>query len=99
MKELQPIRVFSCKLKQVKGTHDIGPDECVRVHDGSVHMGFSGKMADSIYLIVIKETGHALPIAYVGFFKDVAPRKSLLNIGQILRIPGIGELIYVNHAP
>ena len=74
-------------------------DKCIRAHDGPVYMGFSGKMTNTIDLIVIKNAGHRLLVAYIGFYEDVASWSIVLNPRQIFRVACIGQLIHINHAP
>ena len=59
-------------------------------------MGFSGKVTNAVDSIFIKYPGHLAGIAYVRFDKNIPFGKIFFNIGQILRISGIGQVVDIH---
>ena len=84
------------QFKQGECTKDVGFNEGIGLCDGSVNMGFGGEMADRIDVIGVEHIAHGLPVADIGFDKDVAIR-ICIDAGQILRVSGIGQAIHVDH--
>ncbi len=74
---------------------DIGPDEHLGAHDGAVHMGFRGKMDNSVHLLPLEDRSHHVPVAHVPPDKPVAGIS--LDLLQVLQVPGIGQGIEVRN--
>ena len=96
VKKNQPVRVAAGCLEEVESSLDVGFDECIRRNDRSVNMGFRGKITDGVYFMRFKHAVHGVRITYVRLYEGVSSGNRLLDVGQVFRIAGIGQLIDVD---
>ena len=90
MKKHQPIQIPTGDFQQIECSPDVGFDESTRRHNGPIHMGFRGKIADGVNLISVKSMADGFSITNVRFDENIAPGDCLGDIGQVFRVTGIG---------
>jgi hypothetical protein len=61
-------------------------------------MGFSGKVAYAVDFVVFEYFVHADSIADIGLYKNISIFKIVLNIGKVLGVAGISQLVHIHDA-
>ena len=91
--ELFPVE--SSGLKEGKRTHDIGPGECERILDRTVHMGLGSKVDDAVDMFLLHEGVEGLEVADVHLHEPVV--RPVFDVAKVGEVAGIGQLVYVDY--
>ena len=84
-----------CCLKEGEGSHHVGPCECERILDATVHMALCSKVDDTVHLLILHQLIERLEVADVHLHKPVV--RSVLDILQVGEIAGICQFIDVDY--
>ena len=83
------------RFQQAKRPDDIGLDEVLRPVNGTINVALCRKIDDGSWSVLRQQFTDALTIGDVGLDKDMAVL--VLQTGEIFEIPGIGQLVNVDH--
>ena len=83
--------IFSAGVHQHRSADDVRFQEEFRVQNGSVHMGFGGKVDDLVGALVFKESIYGLAVADIHFVE--LETGMVQDGGQGGKIPGVGQFV------
>ena len=85
-----------CAVQHNRRSQYIGANKNLRILDTTVNMGLCCKMYNTVNLILRKDLCDRCTVADICFYKCIII--SILDIFQILKVSGIGQLINVDNA-
>src|SRR5690554_1996235 len=86
---------MSGAFKQCVGAKNVGLDKCRWPKNRAVHMTLSRQMYNGVGAVLLKDAINSLSITYIPVLKPVS--RALAELGKVIQISGIGELIENNH--
>ena len=98
VEQFESVQPLAGQLEQLEGADDIGLDEGVGRHDGPVHVGFGGKVADRVDPVGVENAFHGRGVADVRPLEHVAPVLGRLDVGQVFRVARIGQAVHIDDA-
>ena len=99
MKEHQLIQISTGHFQQVECPLDIGFDERIRRNNRSIDVGFRRKMTYGVNGISVKGMPDSVRITDIRFDENITLGECPGDIGQVLGITGIGQLVQIDDAP
>ena len=99
VKKLEALGVLPCQLQQRERAMHVGRDESLRCYDRAIDVRLGGEVADGVDGETTEDIRQGAAITDVGANETITAWKFFRDIGQILRVAGIGQLVDVDHAP